>query len=191
MDSLKEARRAMRIRVYSGTTDSFRVMLSNQCTALHFSGESRTSPARDLHQRCAGHGIVDRLNRDHLIFENTSGCAHMVDTDTLAKLLYHGTAAAADDSGFASREQRRLKLVVLAACNSLGLGRVFRSAGVPFVVCVRREEKVLDNSSITFSRSFYHALLSGEPVPSAFKVTQRSVSLTSTALTPTPADWCG
>lgn len=34
-------------------------------------------------------------------------------------------------------------------------------AGVSYVVCVRREERVMDKASITFSRAFYHALFAG------------------------------
>lgn len=34
-------------------------------------------------------------------------------------------------------------------------------AGAQFVVCVKREDKVLDRASVVFSRAFYHSLLTG------------------------------
>jgi hypothetical protein len=54
--SLDDAARAIRIRVYPATLDQLRVLLTNGCTALHFSG----------------HGIAGHDGNDLLVFSSYS-----------------------------------------------------------------------------------------------------------------------
>jgi tetratricopeptide (TPR) repeat protein len=146
LDSLRESRRQLSVRIYAGTTDHFRVMLSNGCTVLHFSG----------------HGIVDQNGCDMLVFEDADACAHFVDIPTLRDLLGPSVTG--------------LKLVFLAACSSMALGRVFIDAGVDYVVCVRRSQRVMDKASIAFARAFYHALVSGKNVYASFRIGKARVA---------------
>lgn len=47
------------------------------------------------------------------------------------------------------------------------------NVGVEHVVCVRRDERVMDKASMTFARSFYHALFTGRRnVRAAFHIAQ-------------------
>jgi hypothetical protein len=81
------------------------------------------------------------------VFETKDARAHFVDVPTLTRLLRAG--------------HHRLQLVFVASCHSRVVGEAFLKAGVNYVVCVRREERVMDKASITFSRAFYHALFAG------------------------------
>lgn len=69
-----------------------------------------------------------------------------------------------------------LKLVFVSSCHSKEIGEVFIQAGVAHVVCVRCDDKVLDESSSMFSYSFYHAALTGKTVHQAFEIARVRVS---------------
>lgn len=69
-----------------------------------------------------------------------------------------------------------LKLVFVSSCHSKAIGEVFIQAGVAHVVCVRCDDKVLDESSSMFSHSFYHAALTGKTVHQAFEIARVRVS---------------
>eukprot|EP00753_Platysulcus_tardus_P008992 PLAT175.5.p1 GENE.PLAT175.5~~PLAT175.5.p1 ORF type:complete len:1597 (+),score=689.47 PLAT175.5:1104-5894(+) len=142
-----EAERAFRVQTACATTDELRSMLDRGCTGLHFSGHG-----------VEGHGV------EYLLFEDAVGGGHLVDGDALHRLLRSGGGCGG------------LRFIFMASCHSSRMARVFISAGVPFVICVRREEAVMDRASITFVRAFYHALLSGRTVPAAFEVGQARVS---------------
>lgn len=69
-----------------------------------------------------------------------------------------------------------LQLVFVASCHSRRVGEIFVNAGVRFVVCVRREERVLDRASATFARAFYHALLTGHSIRQSFDIAKARVA---------------
>lgn len=102
----------------------------------------------------SGHGLAEE-KKDYLVFESKSGCAHLVDVPTLQEIV---------------NTNHSLGLVFVASCHSLAIGQAFVEAGVRFAVCVRREARIMDESSIAFSRAFYHSLFTGHTVPEAFGI---------------------
>ena len=67
------------------------------------------------------------------------------------------------------------RLVFVAACHSQAAGDAFVEAGVPHVVAVRLESKILDNDAILFSKIFYTQILAGESVRLAFNFADSTV----------------
>jgi len=63
----------------------------------------------------------------------------------------------------------------VSACHSAEAGRAFVAAGVPHVVAVRLDSKVLDKSAMQFSQVFYAHLLAGDTVREAFDTADRTV----------------
>ena len=63
----------------------------------------------------------------------------------------------------------------MSACHSAEAGRAFVAAGVPHVVAVRLDSKVLDKSAMQFSQVFYAHLLAGDTVREAFDTADRTV----------------
>jgi hypothetical protein len=66
-------------------------------------------------------------------------------------------------------------VVFVSACHSAEAGRAFVAAGVPHVVAVRLDSKVLDKSAMQFSQVFYAHLLAGDTVREAFDTADRTV----------------
>jgi hypothetical protein len=95
-----------------------------------------------------GHSGIDP--HDYIVFETTNGGAHFLDLTALERLISPETKSVSS-----------IRVVFVASCHSKRIGEMFLSAGAQNVVCVRRDAKVMDRSSIVFARAFYHALLSG------------------------------
>ena len=71
--------------------------------------------------------------------------------------------------------QHKLDLVVVAACNSKNIGKVFLESGVRHVVCVESGKFVLDEAAIEFTRNFYQRILSGSTICAAYKTAKAGV----------------
>ncbi|KAL3658949.1 hypothetical protein V7S43_016087 [Phytophthora oleae] len=63
-----------------------------------------------------------------------------------------------------------LQLVFVSACHSESVAQAFVSAGVPHVVVVSKEEKVLDRKAMEFAKAFYTALFAGHSVAKSFHI---------------------
>ncbi|RLN47928.1 hypothetical protein BBJ28_00009897, partial [Nothophytophthora sp. Chile5] len=63
-----------------------------------------------------------------------------------------------------------LQLVFVSACHSESVAEAFVSVGVPHVVVVSKEEKVLDRKAMEFAKAFYTALFAGHSVAKAFQI---------------------
>ncbi|KDO33555.1 hypothetical protein SPRG_19189 [Saprolegnia parasitica CBS 223.65] len=144
-----ESKRALRTMQGVMTVDSLREVLDRDVQVLHFSG----------------HGGVVASGPDALVFEDphATGLGQLVDARHLSSILRAGCASTS------------VKLVFVSSCHSAEVGRVFINAGVEHVVCARQDERVLDETSILFAQSFYHALVHGKTVPQAFEIAQTRV----------------
>ncbi|KAH9112734.1 hypothetical protein AeMF1_012986 [Aphanomyces euteiches] len=145
-----EANRALRTIHGVMSLDTLRKVLDRNATVLHFSGHG---------------GGVGAGQQDVLVFEdcNSTGLGHVIDSATLQSILCGGLPSPS------------LKLVFVSSCHSRQVGEVFLRAGVQHVVCVKQNEKILDETSIIFAHAFYHALLHGKPVPQSFSIAQSRV----------------
>ncbi|GLE05461.1 hypothetical protein PINS_up014474 [Pythium insidiosum] len=76
-----------------------------------------------------------------------------------------------------------VRLVFVSACHSESVAEAFVSAGVPHVVVVCKEAKVLDKKAMEFSKAFYTALFAGHSVRRAFEIgqVQADISIVSDA----------
>ncbi|CAI5703722.1 unnamed protein product [Peronospora effusa] len=63
-----------------------------------------------------------------------------------------------------------LKLAFLSACHSESVAEAFVRAGVPHVVVVSKEKKVLDRKAMEFAKAFYTALFAGHAVAKSFEI---------------------
>ena len=73
-----------------------------------------------------GHGVKGEKNEgDFLVFEDRDGKAEFVSGENISHIL--------------KKLKRPLQFVFVASCHSRMIGEVFLKAGVPHVICVRRE----------------------------------------------------
>ncbi|KAE8892258.1 hypothetical protein PF005_g20850 [Phytophthora fragariae] len=74
-----------------------------------------------------------------------------------------------------------LQLVFVSACHSESVAQAFVSVGVPHVVVVSKEEKVLDRKAVEFAKAFYTALFAGHSVAKSFHIgrVQADIAVTS------------
>jgi hypothetical protein len=127
-------------------TESFRMMVTVGCRALHFSG----------------HG-----DEKHLYFEDGMGLVHPIPHNSLKELF---SAGAGGDM------EIPLRLAFVSACSSAPLAHAFVSCGIPHVIAVRINQKIEDHAAIEFTRAFYLALATGKTVGASFKIAQQSVA---------------
>lgn len=138
--------RPVQIVAKFATTETFRMMATIGCRALHFSG----------------HG-----DEQHLYFEDGLGLVHPIRHDHLQELFSAGMA-----SGGASP----LRLAFVSACSSAPLAHAFVACGIPHVIGVRMNQRIEDYAAIEFTRSFYLALATGKTVASSFAIAQQAVA---------------
>ena len=105
-----------------------------------------------------GHG-----DPGYLAFEDGRGQTHAISPESLGDLVGAGGSGA------------RVSLAFVSACYSEAAGLAFVQAGVPHVVAIRRDVKVLDEASRTFAQQFYLALLVGKTVRESFDIAVSAV----------------
>lgn len=76
-----------------------------------------------------------------------------------------------------NRQQPPCQLALLNACHSENLAQAFVKAGVPHVVAINAEDKILDVAARCFSRKLYQALFNQDSIADAFLVSRNAVKL--------------
>jgi CHAT domain/NB-ARC domain len=76
-----------------------------------------------------------------------------------------------------NRQQPPCQLALLNACHSEKLAQAFVKAGVPHVVAINAEDKILDVAARCFSRKLYQALFNQDSIANAFLVSRNAVKL--------------
>lgn len=143
---LSQYPRPVQIVAKFATTETFRMMATIGCRALHFSG----------------HG-----DEQHLYFEDGLGLVHPIRHDHLQELF---------SAGMASGGVSPLRLAFVSACSSAPLAHAFVACGIPHVIGVRMNQRIEDYAAIEFTRSFYLALATGKTVASSFAIAQQAVA---------------
>ena len=77
--------------------------------------------------------------------------------------------------GNGNRELNRLQFVFVSACHSRRAGEAFIAAGVPHVVCIKVDSKILDRAARVFTRAFYLSLVVGDTLADAFSIGRQAV----------------
>lgn len=84
---------------------------------------------------------------------------------------------ALDLKKFLEKTPHDIDLIVVAACTSERIGRIFQRCGVRHVVCVEQQRFVLDEAAIGFTQAFYKYLFKGERICDAFEQAVNGVEL--------------
>ena len=64
----------------------------------------------------------------------------------------------------------------MSACHSENIGKVFLNAGAKHVICIMKDEEILDKASVLFSKVFYHSLFQKQfSVWDAFNIAKNEV----------------
>lgn len=121
----------------------------------------------------SGHGVG---HNEMLCFEDGAGCTHMISPKSLRELIYSGAVGSTD----------LLQVVFVSSCHSERLANVFVEAGVPHVVAVHSDSRILDSSGNMFAKHFYLSLFAGRSVLAAFDIAKTAVR----ALPPTNKRAC-
>jgi hypothetical protein len=113
----------------------------------------------------SGHGESQaRRKEDCLLFEDEVGMAQEVGITKIKKFL--------------ETLKSPIKFIFVASCHSKGIGEVFLRAGAHHVVCVRREESILDDACLTFVRTFYRSCIMEEKtICESYENAKRQVSI--------------
>ena len=74
--------------------------------------------------------------------------------------------------------QAQLDIVFISACHSEGVATAFLEAGATHVICIKKENQVLDEACVLFSRVFYEALFGDNRSPcEAFYIATSNLSI--------------
>ena len=127
-----------------------------------------------LHISC--HGIVNvkkihlggdfeeaRENGNYLLFETYEGKGELISAKQIRKLL--------------EKSQQKLDVVIIAACDSEYIGKVFLKNGAKHVICVKQERFMLDDAASKFASRFYSNVFQGQDICEAFEEAKSNVVL--------------
>ncbi|KAF1321944.1 hypothetical protein FI667_g11611, partial [Globisporangium splendens] len=183
---------------------TFRKVLSYGCRALHFSGHGVLGKVIFENKKCEAQFISQQELKDLLLAGgmekfrpplaiNSDGSvsgplSDGLDTSDSGGEESDGVSAHEVETGWIALEQHQrqrvpVKLVFVSACHSESVAEAFVSVGVPHVVVVSKDDKVLDKKAMEFSKAFYTALFAGHSVAKAFEIgqVQADISITSDA----------
>ena len=189
--TFREAKRPIRLDFSYATTEKLRSLVTLGCHALHFSGHG--------HPRCLtfedGAGGLQAVHHERLralvgAAGGTSGSSQSsfspssmrssatVPTTPSAALTSGGFGSGAPQlsSSSSSSSGPSLRFVFVSACHSHLSGQAFADAGVPHVVCVKKEAELLDSAALCFTRAFYLALAVGRTVADSFAIGREAVA---------------
>jgi formylglycine-generating enzyme required for sulfatase activity/chromosomal replication initiation ATPase DnaA len=110
-----------------------------------------------------GHGMRKRDNTA-LVLEDEVGIARSFTEEELEIAL-------------SNQQQVPCQLALLNACHSEKLAQAFVKAGIPHVIAVNAEDKILDVAARCFSRRFYQALFNQDSVSNSFLSGRNAVKL--------------
>lgn len=114
--------------------DTLSMNLDKNPLALHFCGHGVRNNEETF-------GIsYDQNEGDFLILEDEMGSAHFMSSKNLEKIL--------------SKLKNPLYFVFVASCHSKIVGEVFLKAGALHVICVKREERIMDSACQIFSKGY-------------------------------------
>ena len=107
-----------------------------------------------LHFSCFGHP-------DFLAMENGFGYMQALSSDDLRR--------------FVSHSKDNVKVVLVSSNHPEKIAKAFVSAGVPHVICCRRDGVFRDAGSVEFAKAFYQALAKNKDLKDAFNIAVEAV----------------
>jgi len=139
---LRTSKNEVRYRSFVATQAGLGECLNMKPKAIHF----------------CGHGVKNNQENflfmrddegDFLIFEDEEGKADFMSCRALKNLLRE------------KKLEDTIDFVFVASCHSYLVGEVFKEAGAKHVICVGRDEKILDKACQEFTNHFYQAYFTG------------------------------
>ena len=99
-----------------------------------------------------------------LLFETSEAKGELISANQIRQLI--------------KKSFRDLNVVILAACKSEYIGKVFIDAGAQHVICVKQNREMLDAAASKFSSTFYSNVFSGDQnICEAFEKAKRNVEM--------------
>lgn len=177
---------------------TFRKVLSFGCRALHFSGHGVPGKVIFEDKKCEAQFISQQELRDlllaggaekfrppltHSASDDDNDGDDDGDDDDSSSVSAHEVERGWIALDQHPRPQVPVKLVFVSACHSESVAEAFVSVGVPHVIVVSKEAKVLDKKAMEFAKAFYTALFAGHSVAKAFEIgqVQADISIASDA----------
>ncbi|TMW55762.1 hypothetical protein Poli38472_010644 [Pythium oligandrum] len=198
---LREAKKRIVWHTEVADLHTFRKVLSFGCRVLHFSGHGVPGKVIFENNKCEAQFISQQELKDLLLAGGMEKCRPptMDPSKPLGGLERQSSAGVSsggsDEEEFAASEIERgwlslhppprvpVRLVFVSACHSESVAEAFVSAGVPHVVVVSKDDKVLDKKAMEFSKAFYTALFAGHSVQRAFEIGQVQADISTTCAT--------
>lgn len=132
---LPESKREIKFMKSPASLDKIGVIFDRNPRAIHFCGHGVKNNEENF-------GLVANEEvGDFLVFEDQFGGADFVSCMTLSKLL--------------NKLKNKLHFAFVASCHSKLVGEVFLNAGALHVICVKREERILDKACQIFTKGFF------------------------------------
>ena len=155
-DIFEGSKRQIRFMSCNASLERLGSTLDRNPSAIHFCGHGVKNNEENF-----GYTKNDRVG-DYLIFEDQYGAAEYVSCQTISKLL--------------GKLKKKLDFVFVASCHSKLVGEVFLNAGALHVICVKRDERILDKACQIFTRAFYNSCLTGKKtICEAFEIAKEQV----------------
>ncbi|RQM25449.1 hypothetical protein B5M09_008659, partial [Aphanomyces astaci] len=104
--------------------------------------------------------------KHELCFENGHGLTHKISRGDLHGLL-------------TSSSNTSLQVVFVSSCHSEPVARVFEAAGVPHVIAVHSDSRIVDASARDFAKHFYLSLFAGKTVAASFQNAITAIKLSA------------
>jgi len=127
-ETLKSIRKQINYKKVWANSHSLQTIRDTDPSVFHFSG----------------HGFKDDSSpdgkKDFLVIENKN---------------LHGDKLKQKDIIKYFNNRKSIKVALILSCQSYSIGEIFQSCGIEHVVCIRRNDTILDQSCITFTETFY------------------------------------
>ena len=104
----------------------------------------------------------ERMEKENvLVFEKENGEGDLINSKLLNKMIWEKTPD--------------LDVIFLAACDSEFAGRIFLKCQARHVICIQKDQKVLDEAAVMFTQRFYQFVFQGKSVCDAFYAAKSDV----------------
>ncbi|CAI2386420.1 unnamed protein product [Moneuplotes crassus] len=129
------------------TINNFRSMIADPPFALHFTG----------------HGVKNdkaSLGSDYNLYKEKGDILLLEDENCMADYLFEKDLT--DLIGIMKQSKDNIsdnyEVVFVSSCHSEAPGKIFQNFGAHHVICIQKEDTVLDKASLRFSKVFYETL---------------------------------
>ena len=157
-NKMKESGYKLAFKGCVATTDNFIEMLGTSPKVLHISCHGLKI---ETTQFTAYVDSEKKEKENCLLFETPTGESHLITSQRLNSMIKCNIPD--------------LDVVILAACDSEFIGKIFLKSGAKHVICVKEKRFVKDEAAIEFTKTFYERIFQGKSVCEAFDSAKEAV----------------